>query len=423
MQTHVYIATTQGPIAIQRLVAEEPDVQSVICVDGGIEPLPISGRYHDFVRKGTGFIQRDFGQPAYRMDVSARVDQGNSWQLPAYIAHYLSSEGLLGNGDPQPGDQVIWATGALKADRTVIAVEEVFNKLNCSKALFEQLWQQQIPLLLVVPSENEPALLRWQNNLKQENGNNTSYQPSAVRDLDQVMGSVSSYIYPEKETEINSSSLAVDPALEPEITPPPDSDMEPTPSHTGKSSSPSKAISLLVMVALVASGLGFAAYKSELDISPHRHKVDLMVELGDLPGGCNQNRVEKKTLHAVDGKFPDMPLSRLCAIWATTSESVKSLVGVSLDNGSLLPIQFSVDKWRIQLPQQRYRARDYALLALDVEYLDSIQDQLNSQLQDIDARKNGVSIEFLENFIDQNNYNGKIFQQRLTYKKKSADSF
>ncbi len=69
MQTFIYIATTQGPVRVQAITEEDPDIKSVVCLDGMAEPLAISDRYHDFVKKGTGLIHREFGHGSYRVDV------------------------------------------------------------------------------------------------------------------------------------------------------------------------------------------------------------------------------------------------------------------------------------------------------------------------------------------------------------------
>lgn len=420
MRVHVFIATTQGPIAVQRVLAEEPDVQSVICIDGGIEPLSISGRYHDFVRKGTGLIQRDFGQPAYRMDVSGRIDQGNSWQLPTYLAHFLGAQGLLGDGNPQTGDMVVWSTGALKADKSIIAVEEVFNKLTCSHPLFKQFWQQEIPLLVVVPGGDKAALERWQSDLDSQILMGGLYNSLAAEDLQTTLEALEGFLNKgESRTEFSMSPFGVPAINEPEAPPEPETEFataaEPQPTRNRIRSLALVLAGLMLMGAAVAGGYlyfpsGFAA----------QQKVDMVVEMGNFPGDCNQKYVIERVLQADHGQFPEVALERLCALWLETSPNVKSIIGVALDTGALLPIQYSVDKWRIDLPKQKYRTREYALLALNIEYLDSVRETLLAELKSINAGKNGVDVEFLERFIKQQDYPGQVIQHRLVYHKKSA---
>ena len=46
-------------------------------------------RYDQFVRRPTGIIEKLLGPSAYRVDVSAPITQGDSWQLGMAIAHIL----------------------------------------------------------------------------------------------------------------------------------------------------------------------------------------------------------------------------------------------------------------------------------------------------------------------------------------------
>lgn len=154
MNIHVIIGTTRGPVAIQRITREQPGVQSVICLDGTVEALPVSQAYHDFVRRGTGLIARDFGHDAFRVDLDRRIDQGVSWQLPLYVAHALEAGSRLGNGSPSAGDTVIWATGAVSADGQVRPVARTADKLEQS---LEQIvaWREQgIDVRPLLPQPN-----------------------------------------------------------------------------------------------------------------------------------------------------------------------------------------------------------------------------------------------------------------------------
>lgn len=154
MKTHVFIGTTCGPIAIQRITQEESGVQSVVCLNGTVEALPISAAYHDFVRRGTGIVARDFGHDAFRVDVAERVDQGVSWQLPMYVAHAVQANGRLGNGAPESGDTVIWATGEVGADGVIRPVERTADKLTQSLEQIRQWREAGINVRILVPDSN-----------------------------------------------------------------------------------------------------------------------------------------------------------------------------------------------------------------------------------------------------------------------------
>lgn len=161
MRIFVYIATTQGPVLVRKITQEDDDVQSVVCLNHTADRLPITNRYHDFVKKGTGLIHRDFGHGAFRVDLSDRVTAGDSWQLGLYLAHAMSARGTLvelSSSDqalPLPEDLVVWATGAVTADREVSRVEEVPAKWEHSQQLFERCARTGVPVLALVPAGNK----------------------------------------------------------------------------------------------------------------------------------------------------------------------------------------------------------------------------------------------------------------------------
>ena len=158
MAIHIVIPTLQGLSHVQSIIREDPDVPSVICLNGTAQSLPISNAYYDFVKKGQGIIAREFGHDAWRIDLSEPVELGNSWQLGIYLTHYFHSKHLLGSGEPKPGDVVIWATGAVKVNRDVEAVEGVERKLAQSLNTLKQFQAQQIPVLMVMCEANHAQI-------------------------------------------------------------------------------------------------------------------------------------------------------------------------------------------------------------------------------------------------------------------------
>jgi hypothetical protein len=151
MTFRVYIATTQGPVRIQRISKEADHIKSVICLDGTAKSLPISRAYHEFVREPTGVIERSYKHCAFRMDVDGPITDGNSWQLGAFIAHSLFAEDILEN-DETPFDTVIWLTGELDRDLNLRPVDHIQEKLDRSRELFEDMRSQNIPVFCFIPS-------------------------------------------------------------------------------------------------------------------------------------------------------------------------------------------------------------------------------------------------------------------------------
>ena len=134
MRVRVYIATTEGPVLVQRLAPEEGLAEaelSAVCLDGTPTRLPITGAYTYFVRDHVRGLS---GVAAYRLDLDRRIDGGNSWMLGVWTAHLLLAEGRLAMGDDH-ADTVVFVTGevavAADAERRVEvrAVGHVGDKL------------------------------------------------------------------------------------------------------------------------------------------------------------------------------------------------------------------------------------------------------------------------------------------------------
>ena len=154
MKVHVMVATTQGLVAIQKIYAQDPDIRSVVSINGTSTVSPISAAYHHFVKKGVGIIEADFGASSYRVNIDAAIDQGNSWQLAFYLAHAVHAQNLLGNGKPQAGDWVICATGELNtSEKTVLAVEQTALKIERAASQIA-LWPKDVTLRFVLPQAN-----------------------------------------------------------------------------------------------------------------------------------------------------------------------------------------------------------------------------------------------------------------------------
>jgi hypothetical protein len=128
MKTHIAIATTNGLVMVQQLTEEDDDVMSLVCLGLTSKQLSVSAAYADFVKKGSGLIAKEFGHGAWRLDISANIDSGDSWQLPVYLAHHFYAKDELGNGEPEAGDVVVIATGALSVTRDVKPVEHIAAK-------------------------------------------------------------------------------------------------------------------------------------------------------------------------------------------------------------------------------------------------------------------------------------------------------
>ena len=149
----VFIGTTEGPSEVQRITEEDADLRSVVCLDGKAEVLAVSAAYDVFVRQPTGVIERHFGHPVYRVDVSRPIAGGFSWQLGLFVAHALNAVDRLA-GEDEGAEGAYWLTGEVDHDLTVRQVEHVRDKLRRSRSLFSELTSRGVRLSVCVPRRN-----------------------------------------------------------------------------------------------------------------------------------------------------------------------------------------------------------------------------------------------------------------------------
>ena len=90
----VVIPTTNNLVGISDITYEDPLVSSVICENNNLEALPISPQYNSFVKSPTGIIEKITGHSSYRIDITGRIEQGDSWQLGVAIAHIFHKKKL-----------------------------------------------------------------------------------------------------------------------------------------------------------------------------------------------------------------------------------------------------------------------------------------------------------------------------------------
>jgi len=113
----VLIGTTDGPVSLLRLVQEKPVVRrSDVYIGSSTERAGIGRAYNSFVSSKTGLIERIFGNGAYRINVSDRIDAGSSWQLGFFLAHALKAGDRLAGGDQAGHETVVWTTGTVRSD-------------------------------------------------------------------------------------------------------------------------------------------------------------------------------------------------------------------------------------------------------------------------------------------------------------------
>jgi hypothetical protein len=146
----ILIGTTDGPTEVQRITPEDPEVRSVVCLDGKAIALPISEDYDAFVRRPTGVIETLTGHPAYRVDISQPIGCGYSWQLGILAAHMLAARGRLAGTQDTPR-AALWLTGEVDHHFSIGAVDDVSLKLMRATSALKALIAAGQDVTVVVP--------------------------------------------------------------------------------------------------------------------------------------------------------------------------------------------------------------------------------------------------------------------------------
>jgi hypothetical protein len=146
----LYIGTTDGPTEIQRVTPEDPEVRSVVCLDGKAIALPISDDYDAFVRRPTGIVETLTGHPAYRVDITHPIGGGYSWQLGIAVAHLLAGRCCLAGPEDRAGE-ALWLTGEVDHHLNIGAVDDVGLKLTRATSMLKALLAEGVCVTVVVP--------------------------------------------------------------------------------------------------------------------------------------------------------------------------------------------------------------------------------------------------------------------------------
>jgi tetratricopeptide (TPR) repeat protein len=154
-KVRVLIPTIAGPVDVLLLTEEDPAIgRSVACIGGSTQIADIDADYNAFVARATGVIERLFGHPCYRLDISGRIDAGSSWQLGVLTAHALRAAGRLAR-EGEAAECFVWATGSVRSvDLAVGAVSHIGEKFACS---FERLEREALDgrsVIVVLPNGN-----------------------------------------------------------------------------------------------------------------------------------------------------------------------------------------------------------------------------------------------------------------------------
>jgi len=337
MKIHIFIATTQGLVAIQNITPiDDEDISSVVSVNGTSTTANISGSYHNFVKKGVGIIHQMFGACSYRVDISARIDQGNSWQVAMYLAHLTQSKGLLGNGEVNDGDTVICATGEVNTtNHQILAVAEVALKFKLAQPQLDQWALLGAKVHFLLPQAN-------QTDVKQNN------YTLLVSNLDQAASALPSSTQKQYTQSVKNEKLV---AINPRYI-------------------IAGAISILVLVMIF--GLNKLISTDDISFQPVANKTNVSevepIKKVQLFAVLKQDKscaqTSSKHVLLANKTFAELALNQLCKLYLQTHKSQGQVLLVARDAYTVIPLNQSQQGWQVPLPKKRVADRSYFLVQI-----------------------------------------------------------
>ena len=337
MKTHIFIATTQGLVAIQNITPiDDEDISSVVSVNGTSTTANISSSYHNFVKKGVGIIHQMFGACSYRVDISARIDQGNSWQVAMYLAHLAQSKGLLGDGEVRQDDNVICATGEVNTtNHQVLAVSEVAVKLKLAQPQLEQWKTLGAKVQFILPQAN-------QSEVKE---NNTTL---LVNSLEQAAVALPNNTKEQSTSNIKDKKLV-------------------------SAHSRYKAIifGVILLFAIVygvnkfiptnSNNLKDTIKKTNTSLAESISKIQLQALIKQ---GKSCEKTSSQNILLNRKTFTDLGLNQLCGLYLQTTATQTQVLLVAQDAFTVIPLTKKLQAWQIPLPKNRISNRRYFLVTL-----------------------------------------------------------
>lgn len=365
MKIRIYIATTNGPVEVQRITREDAYVRSVICLNGTAKALPIARSYDAFVKEPTGVIQRSFKHPSFRMDVSASITDGNSWQLGAFMAHALYHEDRLAGPDDGV-ENVLWLTGEVDRDLNIRPVDHIKEKLLASKNLFETLRSQNIRLFCFIPGG--AGLVPDDEFLESLNIDGDLSRLESVLDIKRICNRFDmADPYPEEDDDEDD----IDEGETIDLYKPEDGAAEPI-----KDNRFWRMIMLGVMVLTLLVGIYLQFEDTIIALRSGSLKLGVSELRASVSKGCNEPQV--MPLEQDGAAFPSSALDGLCGLEITLNnrgapaymwayaQRIEDGHMLLADRESLLetePKQGLIG-WRMILPKSLKASIDYRLVAL-----------------------------------------------------------
>lgn len=161
MRVLVLIPTTGGPLLVRGLKPRPALPGSAAFADGDYRPLPWSA---DYARLSApdGPLARIVppgGLVPHELRLDRSFDAGRSWEAPVALAHGLSAQGHAIVRGPGEADTILWATGAVDLDLTLIPGDyALLDKVEASRTLLERHPDARLAVLLPPGRDRDAAL-------------------------------------------------------------------------------------------------------------------------------------------------------------------------------------------------------------------------------------------------------------------------
>lgn len=404
-KVHIFVATTKGLVAIQNItLLDDPDIHSLVTIDGSARLAGVSDAYHLLVNSPAGIIAQHFGGQSYRVNVSKSIDQGESWQLGFYLAHLFDSLNQLAEGQPEKGDVVLCVTGAISTyDLSVKAVSQLDLKMQTAKGQIQH-WQSQGMLVQwVMPQINLEALnttlsttYLGVHHLSQ--CADALMNKGILRAVPDVLAHSANADGFELVSELSySQQIANDDELV-TTNPPeyPSSQLEQATINADKQKT-RKQLRLYILASIIGFFIvGLVTIQVFWQNLGDRNK-ELALIVNTSPSGiCDKDMVEVSH-SAQQMSFTTLPkqsLDRLCSLALQTSQDVNSLWLVA-DSGAVISLKRQSDNWFIPLPKNQRVDRAYTLVmtkrVLDEADMQSFKQHLQSYRADFEKTLNPLA--------------------------------
>ncbi|NVK20455.1 MAG: hypothetical protein HWE30_17310 [Methylocystaceae bacterium] len=383
MNVRIFIATTEGPVEVQRITKEDPDVRSVICLDGTAKALPIARAYDAFVKEPTGVVERSYKHPSFRMDVSAPITDGESWQLGAFCAHAFFAEDRLA----APGEKVdnaLWLTGELDRDLNVRPVDHIKEKLIASQDLFAQMRAEDIRLFCFIPGG--AGLVPEDEFLEEMTIDGDLLRLESIVDIQRIIRRFDlKDPYPVVEEDEDDDDLDEDGVID--LYKQREKDAEPI-----KDNGLFKSLAVGACIVAMVVGLYLQFEDNIMALRANGLKIGISELRANADEGCE--KPDKIPLVRDGAAFPSSKLDGLCALEITLNnmatptymwafaQRIEDGHFLLADRESLLEPkrQKGLIGWRITLPKRLSKSIDYRLVALasDKPLADAVNRMLRS---------------------------------------------